>query len=57
VKREFTIAIEKDDDDYFVEVVTQLKDHHTQAQFLDRLMNRMKEVTKCRARSNLFQVF
>jgi predicted RNase H-like HicB family nuclease len=41
--REFTVVIEKDEDDYFVGTVPQLKGCHTQAKSLDELMKRMKE--------------
>jgi len=43
VKREFTVVIEKDEDDYFIGTVPQLKGCHTQAKSLDELMERMKE--------------
>ena len=41
--REFTVVIEKDEDDYFVGTVPQLKGCHTQAKSLDELMKRMKK--------------
>lgn len=43
MKREFTVVIEKDEDDYFIGTVPQLKGCHTQAKSLDELMERMKE--------------
>jgi len=46
VKREFTVVIEKDEDDYFVGTVPQLKGCHTQAKSLDELMNRIKEAVQ-----------
>ena len=44
--REFTVVIEKDEDDYFVGTVPQLKGCHTQAKSLDELMKRMKEAVQ-----------
>ena len=46
MKREFTVVIEKDEDDYFVGTVPQLKGCHTQAKSLDELMNRIKEAVQ-----------
>lgn len=42
-KREFTIAIEKDTEGYYVATVPQLKGCHAQAKTLDELMERIKE--------------
>ncbi|NLL89816.1 MAG: type II toxin-antitoxin system HicB family antitoxin [Dehalococcoidales bacterium] len=44
MKRDFTVIIERDEDGYFIGTVPQLKGCHTQAQSLDELMERMKEV-------------
>jgi predicted RNase H-like HicB family nuclease len=44
--REFTVVIERDEDDYFVGTVPQLKGCHTQAKSLDELMKRMKEAVQ-----------
>jgi predicted RNase H-like HicB family nuclease len=41
--REFTVVIEKDEDDIFVGTVPQLKGCHSQAKSLDKLMERIKE--------------
>ena len=43
MKREFTVVIEKDEDDYFIGTVPQLKGCHTQAKSLDELMERVRE--------------
>ena len=43
MKREFSVVIEKDEDDYFVASVPALKGCHTQAKSLDVLMKRVKE--------------
>ncbi|MFA5629627.1 MAG: type II toxin-antitoxin system HicB family antitoxin [Dehalococcoidales bacterium] len=40
MKRNFTVIIEKDEDEYFIGTVSQLKGCHTQAKSLDRLMER-----------------
>ncbi len=45
-EREFTVVIEKDEDDYFIGTVPQLKGCHTQAKSLDELMDRMKEAVQ-----------
>jgi predicted RNase H-like HicB family nuclease len=44
--REFTVVIQRDEDDYFVGTVPQLRGCHTQAKSLDELMNRMKEAVQ-----------
>jgi len=41
--RTFTVIIEKDKEDYFVGEVVELPGCHTQAKFLDELMERIKE--------------
>lgn len=47
MKREFTVVIEKDEDDFFVGTGPQLKGcHHTQAKSLDELMGRIKEAVQ-----------
>ncbi len=46
MKREFTVIIEKDEDDWFIGTVPQLKGCHTQAKTLDELMNRMTEAVQ-----------
>lgn len=46
MKKEFTIVIEKDEDDYFIGTAPQLRGCHTQAKSLDDLMQRMKEVVQ-----------
>ena len=43
MNREFSVAIEKDEDGYFVALVPMLKGCHTQAKSLDVLMKRIKE--------------
>ena len=43
MKREFNIAIEEDDDGFFVASVPELKGCHTQAKSLDTLMKRIRE--------------
>lgn len=43
MKREFTVVIEYDADDYFVATVPELKGCHTQAKSLDTLIERIKE--------------
>ncbi len=40
---EFTVVIEKDEDDYYVGEVVELPGCHTQAKTVDELMERMKE--------------
>lgn len=40
---EFSVIIEKDEDDYFVATVPALRGCHTQAKSLDVLMKRIKE--------------
>ncbi len=46
VKREFTVIIEQDEDDYFIGTVPQVKGCHTQAKSLDELMKRVKEAVR-----------
>ena len=46
MKREFTVVIERDEDDYFVGTVPQLRGCHTQAKSLDELMDRIKEAVQ-----------
>lgn len=41
--KEFSVIIEKDEDDYFVAFVPTLRGCHTQAKSLDVLMKRIKE--------------
>ena len=43
MNREFSVAIEKDEDGYFVASVPALRGCHTQAKSLDVLMKRIKE--------------
>ncbi len=43
-KREFTVVIERDEDQYYVAHVPELKGCHTQAKSLDGLMKRVREV-------------
>ena len=40
---EFTVVIEKDEDDYYVGEVVELPGCHTQAKTVDELMERIKE--------------
>lgn len=44
MKRDFTVIIERDEDEYFIGSVPHLRGCHTQAKSLDELMERMKEV-------------
>jgi len=41
--REFNVIIERDEDDFFVASVPELRGCHTQAKSLDTLMERIKE--------------
>ena len=41
--REFTVVIERDEEDYLVGSVPSLKGCHTQAKSMDELLERMKE--------------
>ncbi|MDZ7949677.1 type II toxin-antitoxin system HicB family antitoxin [Nostoc sp. DedQUE09] len=43
MKREFNVILERDADSYFVASVPNLPCCHTQAQTLDKLMERIKE--------------
>ena len=43
MKKEFTVVIEKGEDNYFIGEVVELPGCHTQAKTLDELMNRIKE--------------
>ncbi len=43
MKKEFTIIIEKDEDDIYVASVPELEGCHTQAKTLDELRDRIKE--------------
>jgi predicted RNase H-like HicB family nuclease len=43
-QREFTVVIERDEDDYYVATVPALRGCHTQAKNLDTLMKRVREV-------------
>ena len=43
MKKEFNVIIEKDEDGFYVATVPALKGCHTQAKFLDVLMERTKE--------------
>ncbi len=42
--KDFSVMIEKDEDDYFVASVPSLRGCHTQAKSLDVLMKRIREV-------------
>ena len=46
MKREFTVIIEQDEDDYFIATVPQVKGCHTHAKSLDELMKRIKEAVQ-----------
>lgn len=46
MKKEYTVVIEKDEDDWFIGSVLQLKGCHTQAKSLDELMSRIKEAVQ-----------
>ena len=46
MKKEFTVVIEKDEDNWFIGTVPQLKGCHTQAKSLDELMKRMGEAVR-----------
>lgn len=46
MKREFTVVIEKDEDNYFIGTVPQLRGCHTRAKSLDELMDRVKEAVQ-----------
>lgn len=43
MEKEFTVIIEKGEDNYFIGEVIELPGCHTQAKTLDELMKRMKE--------------
>ena len=43
MEKEFTVVIEKGEDNYFIGEVIELPGCHTQAKTLDDLMHRMKE--------------
>jgi len=43
VRREFNIIIERDSEGYYVATVPELRGCHTQAQSLDKLMERIRE--------------
>jgi len=43
MKRNFTVLVEKDEDNYFVASVPELEGCHTQAKSLDELMKRIRE--------------
>ena len=43
MEKEFTVVIEKDEDNYYVGEVVELPGCHTQAKTLDELMKRMRE--------------
>ena len=43
VKKEFSVVIEKDEDDFYIGSVPELRGCHTQAKSLDELMERVKE--------------
>jgi len=45
-KREFTVIIERDEEDWFVARVPELRGCHTQARNLDTLMKRVREVIR-----------
>lgn len=42
-KKEFTIVVEKDEDNYYVGEVIELPGCHSQAKSMDELMKRMQE--------------
>ncbi len=44
MEKEFTVVIEKDEDNYYVGEVVELPGCHIQAKTLDELMKRMREV-------------
>jgi len=48
MNREFSVAIEKDADGYFIATVPILRGCHTQAKSLDVLMKRIKEAIELR---------
>jgi predicted RNase H-like HicB family nuclease len=43
-KRKFTVAIERDEEGYYVATVPALRGCHTQSKTLDTLMKRVREV-------------
>ena len=43
MKKEFSVVIEKDEDDFYIGSVPELRGCHTQAKSLDELMERVKE--------------
>lgn len=45
-KREFTVVIERDEDNYYIARVPELRGCHTQARSLDTLMKRIREAIK-----------
>ncbi|PIU21527.1 MAG: HicB family protein [Candidatus Diapherotrites archaeon CG08_land_8_20_14_0_20_34_12] len=46
MEREFTVIIEKDEDNWFIANVPELEGCHTQAKTLDELMKRIREAIK-----------
>ena len=46
MSREFTVVIERDEEDYLVGSVPSLKGCHTQAKSMDELLERMKEAIR-----------
>jgi predicted RNase H-like HicB family nuclease len=45
-QRKFTVVIERDEDGYYVATVPVLRGCHTQAENLDALMKRVREVVE-----------
>jgi Uncharacterized conserved protein len=43
MSKEYTMIVEKDEDEYYVGSVLELPGCHTQAKSMDELINRMKE--------------
>jgi predicted RNase H-like HicB family nuclease len=43
MQKEFEAIIKKDDDEYFLALVPSVKGSRTQAKYLDKLMERIKE--------------
>ena len=43
MRREFSVIIEKDEKDWFIATVPELKGCHTQAHSMDKLMARIRE--------------
>jgi len=46
MKREFTVIVEKGEDNYYIGSVPELKGCHTQGKTLDELMTNIKEAIK-----------